>query len=118
MKACSTDKELSEFEATMYHIPYTSRYSSAQWQQSTSVMLQKKGKGDYVNDLQTIQLMECDFNGNNRKLGRDVMRCAEANNHLPKEQYGSRKNKRAILHAVNKRLLYDVIHLQHVIYSM
>lgn len=112
MKACSQDKELADFEAAMSHIPYTTGYSPHQWRQSTSVMLLKKGKGDFVDDLRTIQLMECDFNGNNKKLGKEVMQCAEANNLLPKEQYGSRKNKRAILQAVNKRLLYDTIHLK------
>ena len=40
------------------------------------------------------------------------MICAETNNLLQPEQYGNRKNKRAILHAVNKRLLYDTVQLQ------
>ena len=56
--------------------------------------------------------MECDFNANNKKLGCDVMRCAEANSLLPPEQYGSRKKKKTILHAVNKRLFYDSVYLQ------
>ena len=75
-------------------------------------MLEKKRKGNHVSKLRTICLLEADFNFNNKKLGRDILRCAEHNNLLPREQYGSRKCKRAILHVVNKRLLYDSIHLQ------
>lgn len=56
--------------------------------------------------------MEADFNFNNKLLGRDVMTCAEANNNIPQEQYGSQKHKTSILHAVNKRLLYNIIHLE------
>ena len=112
MKACAEDTTLAAFEATMCHIPYTTGYSPTGWKQSVSVMLLKKGKGNHVDDLRTIQLMEAEFNANNENIGRDVMICAEKNNAIPKEQYGSRKGKRAILHAVNKRLLYDIIHMQ------
>ena len=112
MKACAEDDTLAAFEATMCHIPYTTGYSPSGWKKSVSVMLLKKGKGHHVDDLRTIQLMEAEFNANNKKIGRDVMRCAELNEEIPKEQYGSRKGKRAILHAVNKRLLYDIIHMQ------
>ena len=75
-------------------------------------MLEKKGKGSHVNKLRTICLLEDDFNHNNKKLGRDTMTCAETNGALPREQYGSRKNKSAITHAINKKLLYDTIRLQ------
>ena len=34
---------------------------------------------------------------------------AEAHNQLPEEQYGSRKQKTAIAHALNKRLSYDLM---------
>ena len=112
MKACAADPELADFEATMCHIPYSTGYSPEEWQCSVSVMIEKKGKGNLVDDLRTIQLMECDFNGNNKKLGKDVMTCAEANSLLPPEQYGSRKRKKAVMHAVNKRLFYDVVHMQ------
>ena len=72
----------------------------------------KKGENSHVSNLRTICLMEADFNHNNKKIGRDILRCAELNNMIPDEQYGSRKRKQAILHAVHKKLLYDIAHLQ------
>ena len=40
------------------------------------------------------------------------MQCAERGTNIPKEQYGRRKGKNAIMHDINKRLIYDMIHLQ------
>ena len=112
MKSSARSTFLSDFESTLAHIPYSSGISPESWKSSTNVMLQKKKKSKHVSLLRTICLFEADFNHNNKKLGRDMLYCAEANKAIPKEQYGSRKNKRAILHAVNKRLLYNIIHLQ------
>ena len=56
--------------------------------------------------------MEAEFNFDNKILVRDLMQCAEKCGNIPKEQYGSRKVKKSIIHTVNKQLLYDVIHLQ------
>ena len=72
-------------------------------------MIPKKGKTNHVDKLRTICLMEADFNSKNKKMGRDILKCAEDNNNIPKEQYGSRKNHQAIDQAVNKCLLYDII---------
>ena len=96
----------------MAHIPYASGFSPPDWHQSVNVMLEKKGKGCNVASLRTICLMEADFNHNNKKLGRDALASGERHNLLPREQYGSRKRRKAIHHAVNKRLLYDIVHLQ------
>lgn len=62
----------------------------------------KKGKGNLVPDLRTINLLEADCNFNNKVMGKDVARCAEENHLLPKEQAGSRKHHRAIYQATNK----------------
>ena len=112
MKACAQSKFILDFEATLAHIPYSTGISPGDWKKSINAMLEKRGKGAHVSNLRTICLMEADFNHNNKKLGRDILHCAETNQLLPQEQYGSRKNKIAILHAVNKRLLYDIISLQ------
>lgn len=112
LKACSQNTFLSDFEATLSHIPYYSRLSLDVWKKCVNVMLQKKRKSNHVSCLHTICLFEADNNFNNKILGRNIINTMEANDLIPKEQYGSRKGKKAILHAVNKKLLYDNVHLQ------
>ena len=112
MKACAKDNDLAAFEATMCHIPYATGYSPEEWKTSVNCMIEKKGKGVEVTNLRTINLMEPDFNFNNKTMGRTVGKCAEKNQLFPKEQYGSRKAHEARNHGNNKRLLYDKAHLQ------
>ena len=45
---------------------------------------------------------------NNKLLGKMMMEYGEKNNLLAEEQYGSRKEKSAIEHAINKRLIIDI----------
>ena len=112
MKACRQDDTLAAFEATMCHIPYATGYSPQEWKTSVNCMIEKKGKGVAVENLRTINLMESDFNFNNKIMGRAVGECAERNQLLPKEQYGSRKEHQARHHGLNKRLTYDLAHFQ------
>ena len=56
--------------------------------------------------------MEADFNFNNKVKGKTVNAYAEKHKMLPKEQYGSRKRHQSRHHGLNKRLLYDLCHLQ------
>ena len=39
MKACSEDKLLSDFESSISHIPYSTRYSPVSWQEGAIVMI-------------------------------------------------------------------------------
>ena len=112
MKACGRDDTLANFEATMCHIPFATGYSPDEWKTSINCMIEKKGKGVEVENLRTINLMESDFNFNNKVMGRTVSDCAERNKLLPKEQYGSRQQHQARHHGINKRLTYDLAHFQ------
>ena len=94
VKVCTKDKICADFEATMCHIPYATGCSPPDWKTLFDTMIEKKGKGNKVTDL-------CTINQHAREY-------AEQNNLLPKEQYGSRQYLKAILHAVNERLLYDL----------
>ena len=110
MKACAEDLELSNFEATISHIPYTTGFLVPElWKQGVCCMLPKKANSIKVMDLRTIVLQECEYNFKNKKIGRDAMNHAERNNFIAPEQYGGRKGKRAIDHVLNKRLSYDLI---------
>ena len=53
--------------------------------------------------------MHSAFSVNNEKLGRDVMAFAERHNVLAPEQFGSRKNHRSVLAALNERLTMDLL---------
>lgn len=112
MKASAKSDLLSDFEAALCSIPYATGHSPTQWKTTINTMIEKKGKSPLVQNLRTINLMEPEFNFLNKVMGREVARCAEENQLLPKEQYGSRKRHQAKHHAVNKRLLYDINRLQ------
>jgi hypothetical protein len=66
-------------------------------------MIRKKGKGNPTSDLRIINLIEANFNFSNKIMTRMTMNYTEANNLIPKEQYGSRKNIRQLI----KQLIKD-----------
>ena len=109
LKTCATDPDLAEIEASICNLPYTTSYTPNDWKTGVSVMLHKQENEDLVTKLRTITLLEADFNFNNKVLGKSTIDHAERNNLIAKEQYGSRKNKSAIEHAVHKALTYDII---------
>ena len=109
MKTAAMDNGLADFESALSTIPYATGFSPPQWQYGIMVMLQKKAKVELVNQMRTIVLTEADFNFNNKVLGRMTLQMAEEAKAIPKEQYGSRKGHSAIDHAINKRLLYDIL---------
>ena len=94
------DLSINWFNTSLANIPFLSGYSPKRWQHGINVMI-KKVKGDYrVDKLRTILLYEADFNMNNKYLGKEMMKTAEQRKILAPEQYGSRKKKSAILHAL------------------
>ena len=76
--------------------------------------MRKKGKGDKVGDLRTINLMEVELNFNNKVMARDLLQCVEENNLLPAEHYGSRNGHYSAKLAVNKKFLFDLALLSHM----
>lgn len=109
MKACAQNTFLSEFEASLAQVPYITGHSPTSWQVGVNVMIQKKAKVDLVSKLRTITLTEADFNFNNKFLGKTTISHAEKHKLLAKEQYGSRKGKNSIEHAIHKRLTFDIM---------
>ena len=82
MKACAQSESLSNFKAIICYIPYSTGYSPTDWKIVVNTMIQKKGKGNKVEELHTINLTEVDFNFNNKIMVRDLLYCAESNNLL------------------------------------
>jgi len=95
----------------MADIPMTTGYSPNCWWEGLNVMLEKIPGNFNVEKLRIILLFEADFNMNNKWLGRAVMLNAEKCNLLAEEQYGSRRQKAAVLQCLNKGLFYDLIRL-------
>ena len=75
----------------MLNIPFQTGYSPKRWQTALDVMLQKKEGVFDVSKLQTIGLMEADFNFICKYIGKWAMEKAEDYKQLAKEQYRSRK---------------------------
>ena len=108
-KAGCTNDLIANFEATMANIPLLSGYSPQRWRRAVDCMLLKQAGNFRVDKLRTIVLFDPEANQNFKFLGRAVMAHAETHNQLADEQYGSRKQKTAIAHALNKRLSYDIM---------
>ena len=66
VKACVSSPQLSDFEATIPHIPYVIGHDPSEWKRLVSTMIEKKGKGNKVRDLRILNLLEANFNFNNK----------------------------------------------------
>ena len=65
-------------------------------------MIPKKGSDIRPEKLWLILLMDARFNHNNKLISKKMMEYGERHNLLAPEQFGSRKHKSSIEHAVNK----------------
>jgi len=69
----------------------------------------EKTPGNFNVEKLRILLFEADFNDNNKWIGRVVMFNAKTMDLLADEQYGSHRNKAAVLQCLNKGLFYDLL---------
>ena len=109
LKASASDDFLSQFESSLAQISYSSGSIPSSWTNSVICMIKKKSQLEHISSLRSIVLTEADFNYNNKILGKTAMMVAEDKNLLAPEQYGSRKGRSAIDHAIHKRLSYDIL---------
>ena len=79
VKAYAQSEALSSFEAVVYYIPNTIGYSPNDWKTVVNIMIEKKGKENQVGDLRTINLIEADFNFNNKIIAKEILLCTERN---------------------------------------
>ena len=95
-------------------IPLVTGYAPLRWKQGIDSMIPKKVKGEHRPEkLRLILLMDARFNHNNKLIGKKMMEFGEKHGLLAEEQYGSRKAKSAIEHALNKRLVIDIARQQN-----
>ena len=109
MRWCS---EAAELHTIMAQIPIQTGYTPERWKMSVDSMLPKKEGEWRPNKLRLTSLLMPDFNHNNKILGRRAMWRAEEKKLLAPEQYGSRKKLSAAKHALNKRLMLDILRQQ------
>ena len=111
-KAMHACRPVAELHTIMARIPIRTGYVPRRWTQSVDSMLPKKPNEWRPSKLRLTSLLQADFNHNNKILGRKTMKWAEEKKQLAPEQYGSRKNLSAAKHALNKRLMLDIMRVQ------
>ena len=110
-KACCKDDALTAINYVLAEVPFQSGYSPTRWKNATDVMILKKAGLYDVDKLRTIVLYEADFNHNNKWLGKAMMDKACEFRKIATEQY-SIPGKKAIDHALNRRLIFDITRYQ------
>ena len=105
-KAGCTHTDIAKVHYHMAEIPFISGYSPERHRKGTDVVLVKSKNDFRIQKLRTIVLFDAECNMNNGRIGRAAMRTAIDNNMIAPEQY-SRPNRRAIDHALNRRLTFD-----------
>jgi len=110
-KALFTHPSTADVEAAWLNAPFRLGFSSARSQKGVDVMLEKKAGVRQVDKLRAILLFEADYNTHAKILSRQIM--SSADKWLAREQFGSRKRHSAIAQALNKRLLFDYIRINH-----
>ena len=108
-KACAQHEQINEFDAQLRTLAYKHGFSPEPWRMITDVEI-LKSEGVYeIEKMRTIQLLDSQFNMNNKKLGRELISHAESIGLLAEEQFGSRKSRKAVSVALNKRLTLDIL---------
>ncbi len=107
------DPMMSEIDRKILEISFQTGLGPSRWKQGIDVMIPKKVGSLRAGQLRTIVLMEPDFNFTNKIMGRRLMANAEKFESVAPEQFGSRKRKSAITHAVNKQLTTDILRQEH-----
>ena len=107
-KGGSSNNKIALLDARMREIPMLLGFSPVTWQRITDVEILKKLLIYDVDSMRLIQLMEAQFNMNNKFIGKLAMAAAEKNHTIADDQCGSRKNRRSAVAALNKRLTMDM----------
>ncbi len=97
MKTGTSNDTISELECELINIALKSGYSPEQWRNLLDIMILKKSGFTHLSSLCTICLFPVDCNYAFKHIDREMIKIAEASYSLAPEQYGSRRNHRAIL---------------------
>jgi len=109
MKAGAFDSSIAALDCAMTRLPLIKGFAPQRWKRCLDVMIMKKSGVTDLSGLRTIVLFPVDCNYAFKHVGRQMMKVAEKTLSLAPEQYGSRKQHRAIDLAVNKALTFDIL---------
>lgn len=105
-KAAITHPRIGQLLYQRAMIPMVTGYSPQRHRKGVDVMLLKKENNVNVDNLRTIVLFDSEANMNYKHLGRRAMHSAIHLNQIATEQY-SRPKRKAINHALNRKLMMD-----------
>ena len=109
MKAMKDSVPAAKLHTIMMNIPMRTGYQPEAWKHDVESMLLKKPDNLTPEKLRRISLLHTYFNFNNKTIGRKAIQNGEKLGYLADEQAGSRKRLSAEKHALNKRLLLDIL---------
>ena len=109
MKAGAHDPDIAALDCSLTRLPLYFGFAPSRWKFCLDVMLMKKSGVTDLSGLRTIVLFPVDCNFAFKHVGRSMMRIAEKTKSLATEQYGSRRQHKAIDLAVNKTLTFDIL---------
>jgi hypothetical protein len=112
MKAGAYSEIAAQLDCMLANIPFKRGFARTRWRHCIDVMITKHSGVTQLSGLQTIFLFPADCNYVFKHIGRKMMVMAEKTKSLAPEQYGSRKQHKAIDLAVNKALAYDNLQQQ------
>ena len=106
-KAATQSDLLASCDAAFREIPLSTGFTPDQWLHLMNFAIEKK-PGDFrLSKMRTIQMMNSEFQANNKLIGKRSMAYAESRNLIPPGQCGARKRHQAIDLALSKRLVWD-----------
>jgi hypothetical protein len=100
--------KITAINATISSIPCQEGFSLDPWQVITDFQILKKLGLFDMEFMQTIQLMDSQFNATNKNFGQEIMKHAEEHKALAKEQFGSCKEMSSSMAALGKVLCFDL----------
>ena len=108
LKCLNSSTQAAEVISRLALVPLLTGYAPKQWKKRIDSMIPKIEGEWRPGKLRLILLMDARFNHNNKLIGRAILQYGEKNGLLAPGRYGSRKEKSAIEHAINKRLTIDI----------
>jgi exonuclease III len=105
-KAAMSHPQMAKLLYLRALIPMQTGYSPNRHRMGIDVMLLKKENNYHVDSLRTIVLFDSEANMNYKHLGRRSMQNAISQQQIATEQY-SRPKRKAIDHALNRKLIMD-----------
>ena len=108
-KAASQHPRLNAIDTTYRNILFQVGITSKSHETITDIEILKKLNELRVEKMRLLQMMDPEYQINNKMIGRRVLAHAEKAGEVAEDQHGSRKNHKAITACLNKKVLCDIL---------